>query len=288
MAARSTPETDRLSPCGRIVRDLDRDRYLTAVIAPPEIREALFALYAFNVEVAKTREMVSEPMMGQIRLQWWRDSIDGVYEGNERRHEVVTPLGETIRRHGLERDGFLRIIDSRERDLADEPPATLAELERYAGDGAGTLLLLALRIAAPGSSGEAEGAARDIGIAWALIGIARAVPFLARSRTTLLPDDLVAEAGVEKGLLWELKPHPGLSRAVEVLCAKAADRLRAARAVRREVPKAALPILRSTAILDSHLKVLRRAGHNPFDARVVLGSPLRQWRLMVYALSGRY
>lgn len=288
MAARSTPETDSLSPCGRIVRDLDRDRYLTAVIAPPEIREALFALYAFNVEVAKTREMVSEPMMGQIRLQWWRDSIDGVYEGNERRHEVVTPLGKTVRRHGLERDEFFHIIDSRERDLAEAPPATLAELERYAEDSAGTLLLLALRIAVPGSPGEAEKAARDIGTAWALIGIARAVPFLARSRTTLLPDDLVAETGVEKGLLWELKAHPGLSRAVEILCAKATERLRAARAVRRDVPKPALPILRSTAILDSHLKVLKRADHNPFDARVVLGSPLRQWRLMVYALLGRY
>ncbi|MEO3431655.1 phytoene/squalene synthase family protein [Inquilinus sp. CAU 1745] len=288
MAARSTPETDSLSPCGRIARDLDRDRYLTAVIAPPEIREALFALYAFNVEVAKTREMVSEPMMGQIRLQWWRDSIDGIYEGNERRHEVVTPLGEAVRRHGLDRDGFLRIIDSRERDLADAPPTTLAELERYADDSAGTLLLQALRIAAPGSPDEAEKAARGIGAAWALIGIARAVPFLAQSRSTLLPDDLVAEARVDKGLLWELKPHPGLFRAVEILCAKASERLRAARAVRRDIPKPALPVLRSTAILDSHLRVLRRAGHNPFDARVVLGSPLRQWRLMVYALSGRY
>lgn len=288
MPVRSTPETNRLSPCGRIVRDLDRDRYLTAVIAPPEVREALFALYAFNVEVAKTREMVSDPMMGQIRLQWWRDSIDGVYEGNERRHEVVTPLGETVRRHELDRDLFFRIIDSRERDLADEPPATVAELERYADVSAGTLLLLALRIAAPGSSDEVEEAVRGIGIAWALIGIARAVPFLARSRTTLLPDDLVAAAGVEKGLLWELKVHPGLSRAVEMLCAKASDRLRAARAVRRDVPKPALPILRSTAILDSHLRVLKRASYNPFDARVVLGSPLRQWRLMVYALLGRY
>ena len=65
-----------LSPLGELVRRHDRDRYQTALFAPADRREALFALYAFNYEIARVRESVTQPMLGQIRLQWWREVID--------------------------------------------------------------------------------------------------------------------------------------------------------------------------------------------------------------------
>src|SRR5512135_1463257 len=82
---------DTLSPCGQRVRHYDHDRYLTCLFAPDDRREALFAIFAFNHEVAKTREVVREPILGQIRLQWWRDSIAALYAGEVRRHEVIEP-----------------------------------------------------------------------------------------------------------------------------------------------------------------------------------------------------
>src|SRR3954465_7509110 len=82
-----------LSAVAAIVRRHDRDRYQTALFAPADRREALFALYAFNHEVARVREAVTTPMLGQIRLQWWREIIDAAYAGTPaRRHEVATPL----------------------------------------------------------------------------------------------------------------------------------------------------------------------------------------------------
>src|SRR5262249_59311777 len=84
------------------VRRFDRDRYLTALFAAAPARADLMALYAFNLEVAKTREVVREPMMGLMRLQWWRDALAEIYAGTERRHQVVQPLAAAIRRHGLE------------------------------------------------------------------------------------------------------------------------------------------------------------------------------------------
>jgi len=93
------------------VRRQDHERFLTALFAPPEHREALFALYAFNLEVAKTAEVVSEPMIGQIRLQWWRETLAGIYEQNRaRRHQVAEPLAEAIAGAGLGRDHFERLL----------------------------------------------------------------------------------------------------------------------------------------------------------------------------------
>src|SRR4051812_807159 len=105
----------QLSPVGAIVRRHDRDRFLTALFAPAARREDLLALYAFNFEVAKTREVVTEPMLGQIRLQWWREAVDEIYRGGRvRTHEVVQPLAEAARRGALSRAHLDRMIDARE------------------------------------------------------------------------------------------------------------------------------------------------------------------------------
>ena len=171
-----------LSYCAQELRARDRDRFLACLFAPAEQREALFALYAFNLEVAKTAEVVSEPMLGQIRLQWWREALDQAYgAGPLRKHQVAAPLGAAIRAHGLERADFERLIDAREADLDPAPPADLAGLERYAADTSATLQGLALAILGVADD-AAEAAARQVGIAWALTGLLRAVPFHARQK----------------------------------------------------------------------------------------------------------
>ena len=105
-----------------LVRRHDPDRFLTALFAPPEQRDALLTLYAFNHELARAREVVSEPPLALIRLQWWRE----VVEGAPRRHEVAEPLRAAIDAGQLERDDLLAMIDARE---AEAEPA----LRRRAG-----------------------------------------------------------------------------------------------------------------------------------------------------------
>src|SRR5437870_4187177 len=127
---RRSARTDRLSPVAALVRRHDRDRYQTALFAPADRREALFALYAFNYEIARVRELVSQPMLGQIRLQWWREAVAAAFAAAPpRQHEVAGPLAAVIADHRLARSHFDRMIDTRERDLAEEPPATLAHLK---------------------------------------------------------------------------------------------------------------------------------------------------------------
>jgi phytoene synthase len=86
---------DSFAACEALVRDADYDRYLSALFAPAEHRRHLFALYAFNYEVAKTAENVTQPIMGQMRLQWWCDALDDIEAERVRRHDVVEALAET-------------------------------------------------------------------------------------------------------------------------------------------------------------------------------------------------
>ena len=106
-----------LSYCALEVRRHDPERFLTCLFAPAERREALFALYAFNQEVAKTRAIVSEPLLGEIRLTWWREAIAQIYEGTPLQHAVVRALAEAVRAHDLPRAPFDRLIEARGQDL---------------------------------------------------------------------------------------------------------------------------------------------------------------------------
>jgi NADH dehydrogenase [ubiquinone] 1 alpha subcomplex assembly factor 6 len=228
----------------RSLRRHDRDRYLTALFAPELRRPALLALYAFNYEVARTREVVTEATLGEIRLQWWRDSLAAIYAGGPvRRHEVMEPLAAAIRAHGLSRAHFERLLDARAQDLADAPPPSLAALEAYAEASSASLVLLALE--ALGARDEAAiEAGRAVGIAYALAGLLRAVPFHARAKRLYLPADLAAEASLRpERELFELRSSPALRKVAEQIAGAARRRLAEARRGRERVPRAALPAL---------------------------------------------
>ena len=115
-----------------LVRRADPDRYFSALFAPADKRPLLLALYAFNVEIARVRELVSEPVIGQIRLQWWRDAIAEFAEGKVRSHPVAEALARALQARPIQAAHFERLLVAREFDLLDTPPADLAALEEYA------------------------------------------------------------------------------------------------------------------------------------------------------------
>jgi NADH dehydrogenase [ubiquinone] 1 alpha subcomplex assembly factor 6 len=282
-------ESQSLSPPTHLVRRHDRDRFLTTLFAPAARRDDLLALYAFNYEIAKTREVVSEPVLGQIRLQWWRETLDAIYDGGSvREHEVAAPLAAAIRGRGLGRAHFDALIAAREFDLVGEPPGSLAALESYAEGSSARLVWLALEVL--GERGAAAvGAGRAVGIAYALTGLLRALPFHARMKRLYLPRDLCHAAGLRiDAELFELRSSPALCRVAEQVAAAAAAHLADARARRDAVPRAALPALLPGALAGADLARLRRAGYDPFDRRLAGPDPWRGWRLTLAALARRY
>jgi phytoene synthase len=216
------------SPWGDQVHRLDRDRFVCSLFAPEREREGLFALYAFNAEVAQVRELVREPLLGEIRLQWWRDSIDAIYVGKAAATPVVLALDETIRRFRLPRAPFDRLLQGRARDWREAAPACLHELVDYADATSGELAVLAAQIVAPDDA-AAPGMARNVGIAWALTGLLRAIPHHAAMRRAYLPADLSRAADLDVERLFETAHAPQLARVVERLAAEASRYLSVAR-----------------------------------------------------------
>jgi phytoene synthase len=287
MASTDTAAGSDAAYCLERVRRFDRDRYLAALFAAGEARADLVALYAFNLELAKIREVVREPMMGLIRLQWWRDAIDEIYSGKVRRHQVTQPLALAVQRRHLPRELFDRLMDGREADLDNGPPADLAALRRYAESTGGVLLELAAGIAAADAGTGAQHVAGDLGTAWALIGLVRAVPFQARARRVFVPQNLLDEAGVALEDLLELRPVPGLSRAVVHICGEAEGLLSRAREQLPRPARAALPVFLLAVLARRHLAALARVGHDVFHPALRDAHVSSPWPLVGAWIRGR-
>ena len=276
-----------LSFCAEQVRRYDNDRFLCNLFAPEATREALWSLYAFNIELARIRESVSQPLLGHMRLRWWMDALDGIYASHPPRHEVAVALRETVERFGLDRHHLDRLIAGRATDLEDVAPASLDVLINYADETSAAVSEAALQVLGVLDEGTRQ-AAREVGIAWALIGIVRAVPFHARSRRIYLPTDLNRLAGLDVFEMFEKGATKGVREVVEELLARAEEYLERARARRDGIARVALPVLLPATLADVYLARLRRAGFDPFNPQVQAPSALRPIRLVVARWRGRY
>lgn len=277
-----------LSYCAQQVRRADYDRFLCTLFAQPAEREALLALYAFNDEIARVREAASEPMLGRMRLQWWRDAIAGVYAGQRRREPAVAALAEAIEKFGLTRAHFEQLIEGREFDCEDRPPATLDHLVSYAAATAAPLVTLSAEVCGA-RDGAVAVAAADTGVAWALTGLLRAVPFHARSRRLYLPAALNRQHNLDPFAMFEKGAVPGLAAVVAAVAACARDHLCRARAARSAVPAKALPAFLPATLANLYLKRIAAAGDNPFHPRVQDPAGLGRIAVLLLArLRGRY
>lgn len=199
---------------------------------------------------------------------------------------MLDALAPAVAAGHLPRAAFERILEARRGDLEAEPPAGLDSLERYCEDTSSALL--ELELAALGVAGEdARQAARQLGIAWALLGLLRALPFHARRKRLYLPVDHLAAAGVEPARVLALEGSDALAGVVMRLARRAEERLDEAAAAARGVPRAARAPLLIAALARRYLKRLAAAGYDPLDPSVAADLPQRAWLLAWASLTGR-
>lgn len=186
--------------CAETVRVSDPDRFLSAMTASGAVRDGLMVLYAFNVEVSRAPWVTAEPMIAEMRLQWWFDAVEEIFAGGDvRRHQVVTPLAAMVRAQGLRRDWLDGMIEARRWDIYKEAHADTAALERYLAQTGGGLMGLA--VAASGGDGAA---AYDYGAGCAVARLLLAAPALEEAGRYPLLDGTsagvraLAEAGLAK------------------------------------------------------------------------------------------
>ncbi len=241
----------------------------------------------FNYEVAKTRETVSEPILGEIRLEWWREAIDGLFKGTVRRHPVTEALADALETRSLPQAEFETIIDGRLSDLYDTNPKKHDDLLEYADKTGGAVSRLAARICRV-ENDRCLDAVASIGRAWALTGLLRALGFQAAMRRTMLPDDALDQAGISKETLFQGEFSPELIPIINNLAKTAQMALDDARESRSLItPPQRSPYLLAVLARD-YLKRLKQNGGDPFTTDFSRGVVKRQLALFWSAMRGRF
>ncbi len=261
-----------LSYCGQVVRENDPDRFLLSMFASADRREDLWALFAFNHEIAKTREVVSETQLGLVRLQWWREAVGKIFEGGEfPQHEILKSLAPAIRTHRLPKDLFDTLVYAREFDLENVRPASMDGLLSYADFTTTPLMSLALMIC--GDEPDMDPVAA-VSVNYALAGLLRAVPGMAAQRRCYLPEDLMERHGVTLTQMFDfLKPEDGI------------------RDVAREVAAQFVPGIRPSsrflkatqALAGIYMGQIRRRGYDVYNPKMQLPPAFKELRLAAAA-----
>ena len=204
------PFDSDLTACAALVQKADADRFRATMAAPVSARPVLFALYAFNVEVARAPWVTQEAMIAEMRLQWWRDALEEIAkDGIVRRHEVVTPLA-----HALDADAARaldRLVAARRWDIYRDPFEDADHFNAYLADTSGALMWAAAR--ALGAGPQAESQVRAFGAATGLARFLQAVPELeAQKRVPLVDGRAEAVADLCKAALASMPNRAALRR----------------------------------------------------------------------------
>ena len=262
--------------CEALVRAADRDRFLATLFAPRERRGALFALYAFNVEIARVREVVRDPVAGEIRLQWWSDVLAGDGRGEIEAHPVASALRASVARYGLPPERLQTTILARRFDLYDEPMATLADLEAYADGASSSLIALAAQILNGDGASDIDALSHHAGLAHAIAGLLKAFPFHAARGQLFVPLELLERHGADREDVRIGRATPQLRSALADLRDSARRHLRQAQDMARTVSPDAMPALLPVALAGATLARMERGDYDPF-VPVEIAPWRRQW-----------
>ncbi len=272
-AAKLANMQDALAYCAELVRAADHDRFIATLFAPVDRRSALHALYAFNAEIARVRDVAHAALPGEIRLQWWSDVINGERAGEAGANPLAAALLATVERHRLPSAKLIDLIEAHRFDLYDDPVAAVGDLEDYARRTSSALFALAMQILA---KVDAESVAGPAGIAYALAGLLRAFPLHAARGQLYVPMELLDRHQVPPHEIFSGRSSAALKAALAELRRLARSHLLAVRESVPSLPPQAMPALLPLALVGPALDRLERS--EPF-APAEIPRWRRQWLL---------
>jgi phytoene synthase len=291
---------DAFTHCATLLRAGDKDRFLAGLFAPAEHRSALYALYAFNLEIARVREVAHGPLAGEIRLQWWCDVLGGEARGevegharesglSDLRRSISADLGQargpvaaallaTFAKYRLERERLVALVDARRFDLYDEPMNTLADFEAFADAASGNLIVLAAQILDNGRKPDIGELVHHAGIAHAVAGLLSAFPLHARRGQLYVPLELLKRHGSGRQDLVSKRASVGLRAALGELRLVARRHLGQARELMRTARANLIPAFLPVALVGPTLARMERNDYDPFVS-VEIAPWRRQWAI---------
>jgi 15-cis-phytoene synthase len=262
----SEPATDRdaISFCADLVRSHDFPRYAATLFVSPLQRRGLLALYAFNAEIARVRESVSQPLPGEIRLQWWSDMLAGKDYGGVEGSPVAAELSAAIQHWELPVEPLARLVDEHQFDLYNDPMPTMAALEGYANDTASALLVLAAQMLGPPSE-AIDHLARHAGLAQGFAQVIAGLPRDASRRQLFIPLQLLESHGSGMAEVFAGRPTPAIRAALAELIGEAERHLSTAMRLLAEVSPRVRPAFLPLALVRRDLVRMSRTDVDPFQ-----------------------
>ena len=252
--------------CAEVVRTDDFARYASALFVPAPERRALLALYAFNVEICRVHALVSQPLPGEIRLQWWRDMLAGKDHGGVEGNPIAAELLLAIRSYRLPVERLSRLIEEHQFDLYNDPMPTMAALEGYINDTSSALFSLAAAVMGP-PSGEVEHLARHAGLAQGIVQVMASLPLDASQRRLFVPQQMLTKYDCDPEDLFAGRQTPKLREALDGMLGEARTHLDTAYTLLTSVAPEVRPAFLPLARVRGELALLMRADNNPFAVR---------------------
>jgi phytoene synthase len=268
--------------CEALVRTADKDRYLATLFAPADMRGPLFALYALRHEISTVRDRAREPMPGEIRLQWWRDVLNGERAGEAPANPVAAALVATIARFRLPVTPLLDLIEAHAFDLYDDPVPSLTALEGYGRQTEAAVLGLAARILGGddrGDNGPITLVSENAGIAWTITTILRSFGRDASRRQVFLPADLLEQRGIRTEHVVAGQTTTELREVLAALRAHTRDHFARFENVLPQMGRAAMPAFLPVALVPGYLAAMERPDYDPFRSDPSVAQWRRQWTL---------
>ena len=262
-----------------VVRQFDKDRYLTALLAPEPHRDGLMALYAYSAEIARIRELVSEPLPGEVRLQWWRDLLEGTEHGAVTSNPVANALLQTVERYQLPKQSLVAMTEARVFDLYNDQMPSLNDLEGYAGETVSGLIQLACLVLNEGKDPGTATAAGHAGVAYALTGLMRALPWHASRHQMYLPKDVCDRHNLEIESVFRGETTPELQAVLAEMRGHVRHHLGRVRQVAKDVPEACQSAFLPLVLVEPFLKKLEQDSLDPLKQVAELSQLRRQWIL---------
>lgn len=259
----AAPSKEAAAFCADLVRTHDFVRYASTLFLPADQRRALLSIYAFNVEIARVREQVSQPLPGEMRLQWWTDTLEGAGHGGVEGNPVAAELLQTIGEYRLPVAVLTRLIEEHQFDLYNDPMPSMAALEGYVTDTSAALFSLGARIVAPPSA-ETDHLARHAGLAQGITQVIATLPLDAARRQLFVPLQVLQQHGSDVEQVYAGKQTPNIRAAVDQLAGEARKHLKTASDLLAAVPPQVRRIFLPLAMVRRDLERMAQADADSF------------------------
>ncbi|MDE2384967.1 MAG: squalene/phytoene synthase family protein [Alphaproteobacteria bacterium] len=271
-----------------LVRQQDRDRYLASLFAPEAKRPHLLALYAFSAEISRIASQVSEPHLAEIRLQWWMDTIDGLYHGDAQAHPVAQALGRAIVEGDIPKHALMNLAKAHQFDFYSDAMPSLHDLEAYLGETASSLIQMTAMVLDKDAALECQEASGLAGVAYGMGRLFNALPLAMRLRQGFLPLELLAQRGVLPDKVAEPEQEAAVGVVLADLRLRAQDRLAQLRRVTFTIKPPVAPAFLHVALAEAYLARAARLGAGMLTRGCDISQLRKQWLLWKAAKSEEF